>query len=203
MRAAACQLVTAASGLPVTLGQMRAHLRMNSGAHDEDSLISAAISAATNKIEEECRRALITQSWRAEIDGGAWAISQPVSLPRPKLQTIGAVEYRNTAGNWTPWSSYRTREVTEPASLWLTAAPADVATPDHDTDAVWRVTYTAGYGASAKDVPDALCAAVKLLAATIYEQRENIIVGTIVSEIPRGISDLIAPFRIPWGGPHL
>jgi len=200
MRASACIRTVEPTAQPVTVGQMRSHLRLSG--YEEDALVTAAISAAVSLIEAETRRALITQTWRASIPG-VWTDNDPVFLPRPRLIELSSVQFRDAAGAWTNHTDYRLMDSSEPASIWLTSCPAAVATPDHDLDAVWRVTYTAGYGPQHGNVPDSLCAAVKLLAAHLFENREAMITGTIATTLPLGVDRLIAPFRVPWGGTNL
>lgn len=200
MRASACRRTVEPSAQPVTIGQMRSHLRLSG--HEEDAVVTAAIAAAVSAIEEQTRRALITQTWVAYITE-AWPAYDAVFLPRPRLLSVVAVQYRNTAGTWTTSTNYRLQDASEPSAVWLTSTPADVATPETEQDAVWRITYIAGYGVEPNAVPDTLRAAVKLLAAHLFEAREPVVVGTIVSELPLGIDRLIAPFRVPWGGTNL
>ena len=200
MRASACIRTVEPAAQPVTVGQMRSHLRLSG--HEEDALVAAAISAAVSLIEAETRRALITQTWRASIPG-VWKENDPVFLPRPRLLEVSSVQFRNADGVWTAHTDYRLMDTSEPASIWLTACPTTVATPDNDLDTVWRVTYTAGYGPDHGSVPDSLCAAVKLLAAHLFENREATIIGTSAIVLPLGVERLIASFRVPWGGTNL
>ena len=182
---------------------MRAHLRLSG--YDEDSVVAAAISAAVNLIEEETRRALITQTWRASISC-EWAENDRIWLPRPRLIAITSVEYWNSVDAWVEHdvANYRVASDSEPAGLWLTDTPADLGTSDFEDSSLWRVTYTAGYGPTPNEVPDALRAAIKLLAAHLFENREAMVIGnTVAMALPIGIDRLIAPFRVPWGGTNL
>jgi uncharacterized phiE125 gp8 family phage protein len=61
-------------------------------------------------------------------------------------------------------------------------------------DAV-RVTWTAGYGAAAANVPMPIRQAVLLLVGHWYENRATVNIGNITSIIPFTVDALIAPFR--------
>jgi hypothetical protein len=58
-----------------------------------------------------------------------------------------------------------------------------------------RIDYTAGYG-SAADVPQAIKVWMLLVIGTWYSQREGIVTGVNVSEIPRGFWEgLLDPYK--------
>lgn len=52
------------------------------------------------------------------------------------------------------------------------------------------LVYTAGYGETAAAVPEALKLAVMRLAATLFEHRENIQVGTISGDMPSEVAKI-------------
>ncbi len=168
---------------------------------EEDALVTATLTAAVSKIEDETRRAIMPQVWEAAF-AGSWPANTPVLLPRPRVMQVNSLLYTDTNGGQKPWLSWASQDLAEPAAVWLKDAPADVAAPAHDQDAVWRVNYQAGY-ATAAAVPGALLAAIKLLAAHLFEKREATISGTMISEVPLGVRYLLDPYRVPWGGPNL
>lgn len=47
----------------------------------------------------------------------------------------------------------------------------------------------------AYSVPGPLKHAIRMLAASFYENREDVIVGISAESVPHGVHDLIAPFR--------
>jgi uncharacterized phiE125 gp8 family phage protein len=188
---------------PVSLGEMRAHLRVDH--HFDDAQISAALKGARAHAENVTRRAIIRQQWRAEITGEWKTGGATLDLPRPRLIELVALEYRNSAGDWisAPATAYRARLSTEPAQIWLREPPGDLGSLDHEEDGLWRAIYWAGYGPLPNDVPEDLRVAVRMLAAHYYEVRQPTVEGHIVIQVPRGIDDLLAPYRVPWGGPNL
>ena len=76
-------------------------------------------------------------------------------------------------------------------------------------DAVWpcvrddgeviTVRATCGYGAGQGDVPQPLRLAMRILIGHWYENREALIIGTIVAEAPLAVESLIAPYRRGFG----
>jgi uncharacterized phiE125 gp8 family phage protein len=197
--AAICQLVTAPTLEPITLAQAKEHLRVDGT--DEDALIGLCITAARQRIEEECRRAFLKQKWVAYITGDIGGCVN-VELPRARLMDAETflLEYRNSAGVWTAWTDYMKQAAREPALLWITEQPSDPDDIRSPQDAIWRATFWAGYSATATDVPGPLRHAILLLASHLFERREMIISGTIVFEIPKSLDWLIDSYRVPWEG---
>jgi len=197
--AAICQLVTQPTLEPITLAQAKEHLRVDGT--DEDALIGLCITAARQRIEEECRRAFLKQKWVAYITGDIGTCA-PVELPRARLMDAETflLEYRNSAGVWTAWTDYMKQAVREPALLWITEQPADPDDIRSPQDAIWRATFWAGYSATATDVPGPLRHAILLLTAHLFERREMVISGATVTEIPKSLDWLINSFRVPWEG---
>jgi len=59
-----------------------------------------------------------------------------------------------------------------------------------------RIKFTAGYGAAGA-VPSDLASALMLLVAHWDQNREPVVIGTIVSSVPLSVESLLAPFVIP------
>ncbi len=58
------------------------------------------------------------------------------------------------------------------------------------------MTINCTVGVKASALPHAIKHAVRLLLSQYYDQRENFIVGTVVSkELPNGIKALLSPYR--------
>lgn len=60
------------------------------------------------------------------------------------------------------------------------------------------MTYTAGYGDDAADVPGPITSAVKLIIGSLYEHRESVVVGTIATPMPQSSEWLLFPYRVWW-----
>lgn len=195
--AAICQRVTGPATEPITLAEAKEHLRIDGT--DRDAYIAALITVVRERLEEETRRAFITQQWTAWITGD-FGIMSGVELPRPRLIADDfLLEYRNTNQTWIPASSYGVLAGREPAQLWLTAIPSAVDAPAHANDAVWRVTYWAGYGEAGADVPGPIKAAMQLLLAHLHERPEILVSGSTI-EMPKSMDWLLDSYRVPWEG---
>src|SRR5262245_1528310 len=79
-------LVTPPAVEPLTLGEVKVHLRVDHTADDED--ISDLITAARELCEEQSGRSLATQTWRLELDRfPAWSFR----LLRGPLQSVTSI----------------------------------------------------------------------------------------------------------------
>ena len=175
---------------PVTLADAKAHLRVDGT--DEDALIASLTTAARLTLEAETRRAFISQAWTLVLD--SWPIGD-VRLPLAPIQALTGVTLVDEDGAVSP----------VPAALYYVVFE-DTARLVRRRDAVWpmparyaggiEIAFTAGYGAAASDVPEALRRAVLLLVAHWFENREPVAFGGAASRIPASVDTLVAPYRL-------
>lgn len=211
----AARLVTAPTDYPIELAQAKAHLRVSTS--DEDDLILALVAAATTRIEEETRRALITQTWELNLDyfevPNRELITPPVSfrpavisLPRPPLQSVSWVTYIDGDQN-TVYLYDSVGSPTETSALLVdTSSQPGRITPAYN--GTWPATldqmnavairYVAGYGPNGDSVPAPLKSAVLLLLGHLYENREAVGESSLV-ELPLGVRFLLEPYRVMLG----
>lgn len=188
--------VTDSTAEPITTAEAKAHLRVD--IPDDDSYIDSLISACRRKLEREWNRAFVNQTLRATydtfpLDGG------PIRLPRPPLTSTTsdiAVTYTNSTGGSSTWSSsdYQVDSRSEPGRI-LPAFGQSYPSTRNVQNAV-TVQYVAGYGGST-DIPDTIRHAVKLMVGHYYENREPVVVGTIVAQIPDTVLNLMG--AEDWG----
>jgi len=136
----------------------------------EDPLLSGFITAAREWCEGFQNRAYITQTWEGALDD--WP--EIIDVPLPPMQLVGnKIEYYGTDGlpnllaateYQVDLRGYKARITPVYGAHWptLTLQPLSGIV----------VTFTAGYGALAADVPERIRTAIKLLAGHLYEHRE-------------------------------
>lgn len=194
---------------PITLGEAKAHLRVD--LTDDDALITALIVAARQYAESETGRSLITQSWRLILDGfpggrgpgtnGSISSLLPgnaILLDQAPVQFISSIQYLDTGGAWQ----------TLPESEWvaeLQSAPARITPAFGKT---WpavlpqigsvKVEFVAGYGDAAA-VPQGIKIWMLLRLGALYENREE------VSAMRQGkieplpyVDRLLDAYRVIW-----
>lgn len=174
---------------PVSLADMKLHLKSETAETDDDTLITTLISAATANCEEFQHRSYITQTRILYYD----EFPLMFSVPYPPLISVTTIVYVDTDGEDVELDSgeYRVDTGNQPGRIteaYNSSWPATRAV----TNAV-ILTYSAGYGTAA-DVPDTVKAAIKLLVGHWYEHRESVS-DIPVQVLPQAVEALLWPER--------
>ena len=158
----------------------------------DDTLIDTYIEAARQLAEENTGRAFVERTLRLDLP----CFDTEIILPKPPLISVSEVKYYDSAnalqtlvaGNY---------DVDTPGGRILIASTGTYPSTYRRPDAV-QITFSAGYEStsSPKDyreaIPERIKAAIKLLVADMYENREASIVGTIRSDNPT-VARLLGP----------
>ncbi|MEF2551994.1 head-tail connector protein [Aurantimonas sp. A2-1-M11] len=185
-------LITAPAALPVALVEAKKHLRVDHD--DEDNLITAYIEAATAHLDGYSGvlgRALINQGWRQDFDG----FCRILRLPLPNV-SAAAVTYDDASGAEQTVDSGTFRILSDHLSAYV-AASLDTVWPSARVDAgSVRVTFTAGYGEAAEDVPAPIRSAILLMIGDLYENRATVSErGSGRIDMSTTVERLITPYR--------
>lgn len=195
--AVALKLVTAPAELPVSLDEAKAHLRVDG--NDEDDLIDILIRAATSHAERLMGRAIVEQTWDFYLDefpSDGW-----INIPKPPLISVTGFFY--TSGDTetaVDASVYRIDSASEPARISL-AENASWPTPAVVSNAV-RIRFTAGYIDDSSPpslttaIPFDIIAAIKLMIGTLYANRETVVLGQAVNQLPWAAEQLLRQHRV-------
>lgn len=175
---------------PITAAELKEQIGLDAG--DSFSLLDMYITSAREQFEAVTGRALITQEWRLTLDhwpmaGSEWwdgvrqgaigdlhgsARASWVILPRYRLQSIDSITVFNDAGigsSVTVADTFIVDNQQEPGRIVLrNGATWPVAL--QEANAI-QIDYTAGYGATAADVPAAIRVALLQFAAFLYGHR--------------------------------
>lgn len=150
---------------PLTFEQVRDFARIDGDADLRD--ITELIRSVRDSCEFESERSLLQQTWAMTLD--VFPAGDTIELPRPPLSSVSSVSYIDENGSTQTFSSSdydvdTTREVgrirLQPSVSWPTtqAGRANSVT----------ITYVAGYGSAATDVPASLTYAMKKHVDSIY-----------------------------------
>ena len=173
-------LLTPPTEEPVTLAEIKNHLRISGTA--EDSLLTLYAQMAREAVEGETWRALMPQTWTLYLAG--WPANGVIELPRPPLVSVTEIRYTDEDGveGTLAASNYRVDTASEPGRIVL--AP-DGEWPSDALDSVNAVAveFVAGY-ADASAVPTMAKAAILLQIGEIYANREAVIVGSTPQVTP-------------------
>lgn len=180
----------------LSLAEAKAHLALEAADDWQDDLILALMDAAVSAAESFCNRRLapvevtLTADDFAQIGRG---------LGTGPVTALNSVVYDDAAGaqQTVPSTVYRLvhdRQIgLKPGQVW----PSDRAT---DVPGTVRAVFTAGYdlaGADGPKPPPAMIAAVKLMLGHLYVNREALMAGGSITEMPLGFDSLLRPHRDP------
>jgi uncharacterized phiE125 gp8 family phage protein len=167
-----------------------------SGDTTEDDLLTMFIKAARGYCEKVARRAFATQNIEAYLD--EFPSANYIELPRPPLQSVTSVKYKDSAGNETTMTVNTDYLVDTDSNIGRIVLPYAGVWP---TATLWTVNpitieYVAGYYAS-NPIPDELKAAMLLLIGHLYEHREET-TEKALQNIPFGVDCFLGLFRAGW-----
>jgi len=183
--------VTAPSEEPLTLAELKTHLRVDTT--DDDTYISGLGQSAREWCEGFCNRQFVTATWDWSID----RFQNELLLPKPELQSVGSIKYIDSDGATQTVSSsiYDVDIDQQPGRVRLAYGkswPDDRrATPN-----CVIIRFDAGYG-GASAVPETIKAAMKLLVGHLYEHREAVTLGHLSRSLQYGLERLLYPYKMP------
>jgi uncharacterized phiE125 gp8 family phage protein len=193
---AVLKLATAPAAEPLSLTEAKLHLKVDIST--DDDLITSLIKAAREACENFTGRSLITTAWELYFDVFPSRNLGLIELPKCPALAVSAVSYTDADGVTQTVSSalYQLDIVSEPARLLPVdgnAWPTDVK--PYKVNAV-KVAFTAGYGSAGSSVPESIRTAMRLLLGLLYENREAVNIGNLVTELPIGVQNLLWPYRV-------
>lgn len=161
----ALKLITPASTYPVTLAEAKLHCKVDTT--DDDALITALITAATEMAEQELHRAIMAQTWELTLD----AFPDAFELTRVPVQSVTSVKYYDTNGvQQTIASNLYSLDTTNDVGFAYIVPAYNTAWPvTQDIINAVAVRFVAGYST----VPEPIKQWIKLMISTMYENRET------------------------------
>lgn len=182
------RVVTAPGAEPLDLAEVRRHVRQIAGI--DDDALADFITRVRGSVEDYLHRSLITQTREQVMDRFPRG---PIELQFGPIQSLTSIKYLDDSDV----------EQTEDAALYdvdLYSVPPRIQPKFGRIYPVLqpglnrvRIRYTAGYGDTAAAIPPGIRTGMMLMLGTLYEQREDIIVGTSAMKIPRGAEAYLLP----------
>jgi len=162
---------------PITLAEAKLHLRVE--VSDDDKLITNLIVAARERAEALTGQSFMPQTWETVLD----AFSTEIDLDHPPIVSVTHVKYLDGAGalQTVSPSDYIVDTFRQPGRITLAEGAVWPATQSV-ANAV-TVRYVTGY-ANAAAVPQAIKGWMLLRIGMMYANRESVVVGASVAEIP-------------------
>jgi uncharacterized phiE125 gp8 family phage protein len=184
-------LVTAPTSEPVTVFELRGHLRIDDT--ESDSILGFTLRSARLFVENFLRRVLITQTWACTLS--EWPLVRGaycIDLPMQPVQSVTSITYLDGDGVTQTLATDQYALRNSGADNLARIEPAyGVTWPTvrAQSDAI-TVTYVAGYGASSA-VPMDIKAAIMLQAELQYDRSP-----TMRETIEAARDSLLMPHRV-------
>ena len=202
------QLITPPAEEPVSLTEAKLHLRVD--VTDDDTLITALISAARQTAETITGRQFVTARWKLVLDafpgsclsqagGGTFTLpGNAILVHKCPVQSVVSVQYLDMASvlQTVAASDYTVDTACEPARI--TPVFGKIWPPSLPQIGSGSVTFDAGYGA-ASSVPPGIKSWIKLRVGSLYAHREDLVVlnrGSVQS-LPF-VDGLLDPYRVAF-----
>lgn len=204
--AARDRLTVAPEVEPISVAELKTHLRIGGTASDAD--LARKLAAAREFCEDLQGRAYITQTRTVTLH--AFPCARRIALPRAPLQSVTHVKYTTEDGELLTFASsnYVVDTVSEPGAIWLKST-ADWPTDELAAANGVTIEYICGYGYGAGSeeepaagaptgMPRATLQAIELLVGHLFENREatgDQSAGNVTT-VPLGFEALISQNRL-------
>lgn len=183
-------LESAPAAEPISTADAKTHLKVTGSS--EDAYIDSLVKSVRTHVERYLGRALITQTWKAYFD--KW--DRVLLLHYSPIQSITHVKYYNTSGTLTTLNDgYWPDVISQPGRI---VRKYDFNYPELEQgrpNAI-EVQYVCGYGVAGSSVPSDIINAMKLMLTDYYDNRGEVVVGTIATRITGHIKNLLHPYRL-------
>ena len=167
---------------PITLKEMKEFLRVLH--EDDDALIGLLIIAVREHIENITNRQLESATF------GLLSHNFTCKLPKGSLQSVEKIEYLNELGDYITLSASSYYSYIDNGIGYIEYL--DTPTLQTHREAV-KITFIAGYAT----VPEAIKQYMKVKIATLYENREEYVIGVSISKFgSEFIENILSSYKI-------
>ncbi len=183
-------LKTGPATTAISLAEAKAFLRVDSDYDDDDSYITSLIGVATNVVEQFTRRRLITQTYNIYYD----EFPPFMDLQVGNVASVTHVKYYDTDNTLQTLdtSQYDVDIRVKPGRIYQ----AEDGNFPNTYERANSVEVEFVVGSAASDVEDAIKQAMYIVIGRYYENRQDVVMGTQVNELPLMVEHLLTPYRL-------
>lgn len=175
------ELITPPVSEPVTVAEVKSHLRIT--LDDEDTDIEAYAKAARQAFEKFSRRQLNSATYKLHLD--QW--EPEIVIPIYPVTSISSITYKDSNGTDQSFTDYEVNVKSTPAVIYIKSYPS---LHQYKAPKI-SITFVAGGGT----IDPLILQAIKLQAASWYRNREND-TDQEYHQLPVGFRDIINQYRI-------
>jgi len=183
-------LKTAATSTVISLSEAKAFLRIDSDYDDDNTYITSLINVATQVVEEFTRRRLMTQTYNLFYD----EFPPYIDLQVGDVASVTHIKYYDADNTLQTLATdqYDVDTKVRPGRIYE-SEDGDFPNTYERPNAV-EVEFIVG--GTASDVPEPIKMAMYLIIGRYYENRQDVVTGTIASELPLMVDHLLTPYRL-------
>ena len=187
----------------LSLVQIKNYLRLDADDTSDDDLLNSFLSSAIGYVQKYTNRTLLTTKYITYRDNFIVGYGNYIyelhywELRRSPLQTIDSIEYYNTSNVLTDVDNkiyYNTLE--NDYSKVLLNYGESFPTDNNQKLQCIEITFYAGYGDTADDVPDDIIDAVLLIISSMYENRGDCSFSSCAGLVPCEAKGILSQYRI-------
>lgn len=172
---------------PVSVDEAKLHCT-ESGTGFDSAFTNIWIPAARREAEHRTGRALITQVWQLTLERFP---CRAIKLPHPPLQQVNFIKYLDLDGVQQTLATSEYQVVNDEVLGFVVPAYGKNWPSARCQPGSIQIEYKAGFGDAAAEVPQNIRHWMLMAIGTWYRQREGIVTGTIVSELPRNFMEAL------------
>jgi uncharacterized phiE125 gp8 family phage protein len=173
---------------PLSYSDVKAYLRLNDDS--EMAFVTSLITVARQIVEGQIWRPLISQTWAMQFDYSEIG-ANIYNINKAPLLSVTDVKYydENDTLQTLAASQYEVDIYGSPARFRLINVPKL-----KDRMNALQLNFTCGY-TNAAAVPSPIKQAMYLIIGHLYENRQDVVTGTQVHQIPDSSKYLLEPYR--------
>ena len=183
-------LKTGPTSTAISLAEAKAFLRVDSDYDDDDTYITSLIDVGTQVVEEFTRRRLITQTYNIFYD----EFPPYIDLQVGDVASVTHVKYYDTDNSLQTLaaSNYDVDTKVRPGRIYQSNT-GDFPNTYERPNAI-EVEFVVGSASS--DVPAPIIQSIYIIVGRYYENRQDVVMGTQVNELPLMVEHLLTPYRL-------
>jgi len=183
-------LKTAPTSTVISLSEAKAFLRIDSDYDDDNTYITSLINVATQVVEEFTRRRLMTQTYNIFYD----EFPPYIDLQVGDVASVTHIKYYDADNTLQTLaaSNYDVDTKVRPGRIYESET-GDFPNTYERPNAV-EVEFIVG--GTASDVPAPIVQAIYIIVGRYYENRQDVVMGTQVNELPLMVDHLLTPYRL-------
>ena len=183
-------LKTAPTSTVISLSEAKAFLRIDSDYDDDNTYITSLINVATQVVEEFTRRRLMTQTYNLFYD----EFPPYIDLQVGDVASVTHIKYYDADNTLQTLATdqYDVDTKVRPGRIYQSET-GDFPNTYERPNAV-EVEFIVGGAAS--DVPAPIVQAIYIIVGRYYENRQDVVMGTQVNELPLMVDHLLTPYRL-------